>query len=372
MNTGSASNGIYLDIETTGLSPANSHVTVIGTAFLDGERPILRQFVCEKPTDEKKLLREFADYLKGCYRVIHFNGNTFDIPYLKKKFSFYRLDDPFFDMSFTDLYQTGKRIAPLLQMSSLKQKDFEKAFSYPRTDRLSGSECVSAYRSYLRTGEEAFLDKILLHNKEDVFGMIHIAKHLEGFLCLMNGEIGITDVCREENDPASFGPSDSENEASSVLSVSFVLPVSFPQPFFFSSISTAGQRKKDSSASDAFCPNQKNLPFEISIMQNQGVFRLPGMYRELKYFFENYKDYYYLPLEGRAIHKSVGRFVEAAYREKATKNTAYEPVAAVFFPEPSPVIRPACKENPDDLLSWFRSEDIRSADELKELIPLFF
>lgn len=354
----SVSNALYLDIETTGLSPANSHVTVIGTAFLDGNNAVLRQFVCEKPTDERKILQEFSAYLKGFSCVIHFNGNTFDIPYLKKKYSFYRLDDPFTDIGFYDLYQTGKRIAPLLGMASMKQKAFEDAFCFNRTDRLCGSECVSAYRQYLLTGEETYLEKILLHNKEDVFGMLHIEKHLEGFLCLMRGDFEIVDVYREDD------ASNDESDNCPALFISFALPVSFPQPFFFSSVA---ESTKDTLASD-----QGALPFEISVHEDRGIFRLPGRFRKLKYFFENYSDYYFLPHEGRAIHKSVGRFVEPAYREKATKNTAYEPVAAVFYPQPAPVISPDCKEAPDDKLSWFRAEDIRSLEDVKKLIPLFF
>lgn len=40
-------------------------------------------------------------------------------------------------------------------------------------------------------------------------------------------------------------------------------------------------------------------------------------------FFLNYKDYYYLPAEDTAIHKSVAAYVDKAFRQKATPETCY-------------------------------------------------
>ena len=43
----------------------------------------------------------------------------------------------------------------------------------------------------------------------------------------------------------------------------------------------------------------------------------------LKYFYPDYKDYYYLIYEDMAVHKSVGEYVERSARKKATAQTCY-------------------------------------------------
>lgn len=53
---------------------------------------------------------------------------------------------------------------------------------------------------------------------------------------------------------------------------------------------------------------------------------------ELKTFFKDYKDYYYLPAEDYAIHKSVGEFVDRSARKQATAHTAYIKKAGTFIP----------------------------------------
>ena len=70
---------------------------------------------------------------------------------------------------------------------------------------------------------------------------------------------------------------------------------------------------------------------------------------ELRYFFADHKNYYYLPMEDRAIHKSVGAFVERSARRQATKETCYERKQGLFLPEPEIIFAPVYK-------SAFRSE----------------
>jgi hypothetical protein len=43
----------------------------------------------------------------------------------------------------------------------------------------------------------------------------------------------------------------------------------------------------------------------------------------MKYFYSNYRDYYYLPEEDTALHKSVAEYVDKEYRLQATAATCY-------------------------------------------------
>ena len=54
---------------------------------------------------------------------------------------------------------------------------------------------------------------------------------------------------------------------------------------------------------------------------------------ELKYFYPNYKDYYYLPYEDQAVHKSVGEFVDKHARKQATAKNCYTRRSGLFLPQ---------------------------------------
>ena len=63
--------------------------------------------------------------------------------------------------------------------------------------------------------------------------------------------------------------------------------------------------------------------------------RLPVITGILKYFYPNYKDYYYLPYEDTAMHKSIAAYVDSECRIKATKETCYTKKHGTFIMIPS-------------------------------------
>ena len=53
---------------------------------------------------------------------------------------------------------------------------------------------------------------------------------------------------------------------------------------------------------------------------------------ELKHFYKDYKNYYYIPEEGQAIHKSVAAYVDTSFKEKATKENCFTKKKGDFLP----------------------------------------
>ncbi len=83
------------------------------------------------------------------------------------------------------------------------------------------------------------------------------------------------------------------------------------------------------------------------------------IYGTYKYFFENYKDYYYLPLEDRALHKSVGSLVDKKYRKQATAATCYEKQSGAFLPVSDlTLFSPVFKETPKSTTGFIKSDTI--------------
>jgi hypothetical protein len=78
----------------------------------------------------------------------------------------------------------------------------------------------------------------------------------------------------------------------------------------------------------------------------------------LYHYFPDYRNYYYLPEEDTAIHKSVSSFVDPAHREKATAQTSYVKKEGTFLPMNgrSDTIRqdkPLFRRYYKDPVSWF-------------------
>ena len=86
---------------------------------------------------------------------------------------------------------------------------------------------------------------------------------------------------------------------------------------------------------------------------------------ELKYFFQNYKDYYYLPKEDIAIHKDIASSVDKTHRKKATASTCYIKKHSIFLPQYELLIEPAFFLQRNDHLSYFElSEEFITSEKL--------
>ena len=55
--------------------------------------------------------------------------------------------------------------------------------------------------------------------------------------------------------------------------------------------------------------------------------RVPLYQGMARLYYLDYKNYYYLPAEDMAIHKSVATYVDKAHKQKATPETCYSKVA---------------------------------------------
>lgn len=105
---------------------------------------------------------------KRCF--LHFNGSTFDIPYLQHKYQSYRLTSPFKDAVSVDLYRTLRPLRTILQTENFRQKSLEPLAGYRRQDAMDGKELIKVYRTYAKTGGETLLNLLFLHNHDDVEG----------------------------------------------------------------------------------------------------------------------------------------------------------------------------------------------------------
>ncbi len=158
-----------VDIETTGLSSKYNKVILIGILYNKDKNIVLKQFFAENEKEEKDILNEFADTLKNFLYVITYNGATFDLPFLKKRFHYNNLKFTFDDIKHIDILQYIRKEKKQLPMDNLKLKTVEKFLGINRKDTISGKDSVLLYKEFVKNPSPSLKKTILLHNYEDIY-----------------------------------------------------------------------------------------------------------------------------------------------------------------------------------------------------------
>ena len=162
---------IYFDIETTGFSRKYCIVYLIGCMYYSGDELCYTQWLAENFNDEANVLMAFNKFIKDFDTVIHFNGNSFDIPFLTERGKKYNLEFDFDNYQSIDIYKPVSKLNHILKMENNKQKSFEKLLGINRSDPFSGGDLIEVFKHYVESKDERLLFPLLLHNKEDVWNM---------------------------------------------------------------------------------------------------------------------------------------------------------------------------------------------------------
>lgn len=310
---------LFFDIETTGLSPGNSQVFLIGAIEKSKkEEPLtLVQFLAENNSAEEEtaLLKAFSDLAFKKKYLIHYNGSSFDVPFLLHRCSFLGLSSPFSVLAQIDLYRELMKLPGFFrQMPDHKQKTFENLMNYPRKDLLSGKEMINFYQIYVKSKENKILELLLLHNQDDLKGMLSLLPlgKLKDFL---SGSFSV-DKAEEILEPSLDGSQ--KRDLLFSLKLPFFIPVRL-------------------TAVTDLC--------RISLENNRGKIKLPLYEGTLKYFYPDYQNYYYLPYEDEAIHKSIAVYTDPSRRRKAKASECYKKYTGTFVSAPGSHSLPLLRES---------------------------
>ncbi len=279
-------NGAFLDIETTGLSPRSAGLYLIGAAYKSDRGWRCRQWFADSQLQEMELLAACREFLRPYSSLIHFNGTTFDLPFLKACADHYHMELGLEEKESLDLYSALRPMGPFLGMSQMKQKCFEERIGLFREDQYTGGELIKVYESYKKEPSEDARGLLLLHNHDDLRGMLFVASMLS-YEKLLNQPFKLIQL-REEGEKA-------------VISLRAEGKFAAPSP------------------AEAFYGD-----FSISVENRDILIRVSMKNGAVRYFFPDYQNYFYLPQEDQAIHRSVGAYVDSHFRKKATFDTAYQ------------------------------------------------
>ena len=148
----------FVDIETTGLSPDFSDITMVGVLDFQGYRAFVR--------DEN--LEDFREAIEEYDLLVTFNGAAFDLPFIEHK-----LGRMFSQVAHIDL------MFPLRRMGLRGGlKAIEKRLRVGRPSALSalnGYDAVLMWRMW-RNGDKAARDTLVRYNAEDVASLPKLAE----------------------------------------------------------------------------------------------------------------------------------------------------------------------------------------------------
>lgn len=335
---------VFFDIETTGFSPEYTTLYLIGCTFYKDNHWNIIQWFADDNSSEYHMLISFFDFIKDFQTIIHYNGSGFDMPYILKKCKQFNLTYDFTKLESIDIY---KRILPykkIFKTDNLKQKTMELFLGVTRDDQFTGGQLIDVYAAYIKHKQgnqenvEALYRILLLHNEDDLKGMLKVVNIL-CYCDLFEQDFTIASTLLED-----------EN-----LLINFILKSSLPKRI-----------------------NLGNNLLYLLAYRDQATLKIKLYKNELKYFYDNYKDYYYLPLEDAALHKSVAFYVDKDFRTKAKAANCYSKKTGCFLPQYNEIVTPYFKIDYYDKITYFETtkevidNTILMKQYVKHILPKLF
>ena len=293
---------LFLDIETTGLSARSSGLYLVGVVYYKEEKWHYTQWLADKYEEELNVITAFFEFMTNYKFLIHYNGNRFDIPYLEQKCEMFSLPYSFDNMDGVDIYRRISGYRDLLGLPDLKQKTIEDFLGIERDDKYTGGELISRYHDYVCSGHESLLIELLLHNSDDLKGMLSVVSML-AYTDIFLKPIRVMKVHANY-----FKDAEKKRSQEVVMKLRFGAPL--PKAFSF-----------------------RSLGCYFSGEGIDGNLKVPLFEEELKYFYSNYHDYYYLPAEDMAMHKSIAGFVDKEHRVQAGAANCYTRKKSLYLPQ---------------------------------------
>ena len=158
----------FMDIETLGLS--NVPIILIGVAEIKGNNIISSQYFLRDLDEEIAVLKGYFSHLDEDSVHVTFNGKTFDVPYIKNRLNYHRIDVDF-DLAHLDLMYFAKYLwrdeLPNCQLQTIEKYKF----GLERVDDVPGQYIPDYYNTYLSERNIGPMIPIIEHNRQDIVSL---------------------------------------------------------------------------------------------------------------------------------------------------------------------------------------------------------
>jgi uncharacterized protein YprB with RNaseH-like and TPR domain len=168
---------LFLDTETTGLGRGpGTFCFMVGTARVEQDHLVVRQYMAPDYGDEPLLLRVIADVAAEASGLATFNGRTFDLPVLETRYVLNGyVRSPLHGLGHLDLLFVARRLwgrsLPSCALGSLERS----LLGVERGEAdIPGYEIPGIYANYLATGATEDVARVFHHNLYDVLSMVSL------------------------------------------------------------------------------------------------------------------------------------------------------------------------------------------------------
>ncbi len=280
------------DIETTGLSRKYHHVYMIGCSLRCKDQITIHQFFAESVDEEAEIISAFFDLAIQYPKHMTFNGATFDLPFLEERAAKYNLTSHLQDCEHLDIFKECKKLKKMLQLPSCRQKSIEQFLGIHREDLYSGGELIKVYEDYQTSKDSEALHLLKIHNYEDMEGMLAILPILsyKDIACMNILDVDVTvEECQHMN-----GTTGQE--------LSFCCTTDFP----------------------ALAPFRLKTEYGYFIVEENKIRGIiPLIHGTYRHYFDDYKNYVYLPEEDICILKTLASSIPKERKVKAKREQCY-------------------------------------------------
>ena len=162
---------MFLDLETTGL--AATPLFLAGTAFMDRDKLKVVQLLARDYSEEAAVVSILDDLLSRFDTCITFNGKSFDIPYLRERSKYHKIDLRSAPRHFDLLHharRAWKHCLPNCRLITLEWYILGRR----RIGDVPGWEVPCIYHDFVHTKDARRLTVVIRHNLMDILSMAEL------------------------------------------------------------------------------------------------------------------------------------------------------------------------------------------------------
>ena len=286
---------LFLDIETLGLSPKTAPVYLIGLGYYAEEGYEIHQIFAEREDEEGEILQALFPFLQNASRILTFNGEAFDLPFLTNRSHLYHLPFSYKSAKITwedrslesfDILKAVRSLRRILQFPHYNQRALEDFLGIKRDGDLDGGQLIRVYRAFEQDSDPIKLRALLDHNAFDV-------AHMPGLLDLLT----YRNILTTEYGIDSFTYDDK--------GISFTASSQLMLPAPLSIHKTGIHLQFDGQRLQMFIPLTDG---------------------KMRYYLPNPKDYVRLKADGQLLPRALASSLDSSSYEKVDRDTCYQEV----------------------------------------------
>ncbi len=161
---------VFLDIETCGLASAQPLFLVGMMKALEKGKMLLKQFFARSYEEEFAILTAVRRELENARAVVTYNGQRFDMPYIRDRMIYYGMCFPAEHFHF-DLLWTARRLFRETLPNCKLVTVASHVLGYERYGDIPGYMIPIVYHEFVENPRPALISPILEHNAMDVHTM---------------------------------------------------------------------------------------------------------------------------------------------------------------------------------------------------------